>query len=67
MDCDKIRQAAVCVWRTDDEAFTITTPECMQLAAHGDTEAEAWALFDEFLALYHDDFKAGKFTPFKQT
>ena len=63
MDCEKIRQAARCVWSDGDEAYTITTPECIQLAAHGDTEAEAWALFDEFLALLHEDYKAGKFTP----
>lgn len=66
MDCQKIRKAAVCVWSDDDEAFTITTPECIQLAAHGDTEDEAWALFDEFLAAYYQDFKAGKFKPAKR-
>lgn len=67
MDCQKIRQAAVCQWSDDDNAWIVTTPECIQLVAHGDTEAEAWALFDEFLAEYYQDFKAGKFKPLKRT
>jgi predicted RNase H-like HicB family nuclease len=66
MDCTKIRKAATCTWSNDDNAWIITTPECIQLASHGATQAEAWALFDELLALYYQDFKVGKFKPAKR-
>lgn len=63
MDTHAIKQAAVCRWSADDDCFVIDSPKCSQLIACGETEAEAWEVYDAMLADAYSDYTKGLFSP----
>jgi predicted RNase H-like HicB family nuclease len=58
MNIDAIKKTAIL--RREDEDYIVESPLCPDVLGVGDTEAEAWQIFQEVLVDYEADHKANR-------
>ncbi len=60
MNKDSIKATAVCRWDMEDECYVVSSPVMDIVLGVGDTEAEAWQIFNEILEETYQCYLEGR-------